>query len=138
MPPPVTVDNVVASLSRLTLEDLPATAPLAERISSPIVEEHVQTEQRPKNKKPRTRRGKKAKKEAVHPAPINPSIEGNIVVFPEVPVSNEEQLCAYQRYELTYKPQMDFSNPINKNGEHMFVQPVLNHNNPYNRNEVNP
>ena len=132
------VDNVVASSSCLTLEDLPATAPLGECISSPIVEECVQSEQHPKNKKPRTRRGKKARKEAVHPAPINPSIEGNVVVFPEVPVSNQEQLCAYQRYELTYKPQMDFSNPIDENGEHMFVQPVLNHSNPYNGNEVNP
>ena len=64
------VDNVVVSLSCLTLEDLPATAPLAECISSPIIEERVQTEQHPKNRKIRTRRGKKAKKEAVHPAPI--------------------------------------------------------------------
>src|ERR1700761_2680806 len=123
------VDNVVASSSRLTLEDLPATAPLVERISSPIVEEHVQPEQRPKNKKPRTRRGKKAKKEAVHPAPIDPSIEGNIVVFPEVPVSEANRVFLYTQYKLRHLPQMDFSNPIDKNGEHMFVPPVLNHNN---------
>ena len=52
MSPSVTVDNVVASSSHLTLEDLPATAPLAECISTPIVEERVQIEQHPKNKKP--------------------------------------------------------------------------------------
>ena len=98
----MTVDNVVASSSHLTLEDLPATAPLVECISTPIVEEHVQTEQHPKNKKPRTRRGKKAKKEAVHPAPIDPSIEGNIVVFPEVPVSETARAILYQHYELTH------------------------------------
>ena len=33
---------------------------------------------------------------------------------------------------------MDFTNPIDGNGEHMFVPPVLNHNNPHNGNEVNP
>ena len=138
---PVTTDgNVVASSSCLTLEDLPATAPLAECIASPIIEERVQPKQRPKNKKLRTRHGKKAKKEAVHPAPIDPSIEGNVVVFPEVPVSKSD--CAFlytcTQYELNNSPQMDFSNPINENGEHMFVPPVLNHNNPHSGNEVNP
>ena len=77
----------------MTLEDLPATAPLVECIASPIIEECVQTEQRSKNKKNRTKRGKKAKKEADHPAPIDPSIEGNVVVFPEVPVSESD--CAF-------------------------------------------
>ena len=140
VPQPVTpiVDNVVVSSSCLTLEDLPAIAPLRERISSPIIEEHVQTEQRPKNRKTRTRRSKKAKNEAVHPAPIDPSIEGNIVVFPEVPVSRSDCTLLYTQYELKYSPQMDFSNPINENGEHMFVPPVLNHNNPHSGNEVNP
>ena len=32
---------------------------------------------------------------------------------------------------------MNFTNPIDKNSEHMFVPPVLNHNNPHNRNGVN-
>ena len=132
------VENVVASSSCLTLEDLPATAPLAEHIASPIVEEHVQTEQHPKNKKNRTRRGKKAKKEAVHPAPIDPSIEGNIWVFPKEPVSESDCAFLYMQYELNHSPQMDLSNPINKNSKHMFVPPVLNHNNPHSRNEVNP
>ena len=136
--PVTTVNNVVASSSRLTLEDLPATAPLVERITSPVIEEHVQLEQRPKNRKTRTRRAKKAKKEAVHPAPIDPSIKGNVRVFPEVSVSEQAHAQLYAHYELTHQPQMDFSNPTNENGQHMFVQPVLNHNNSHNGNEVNP
>ena len=136
---PVTiVGNAVASSSRLTLEDLPATAPLVERIASPIIEERVQPEQCPQNKKNRTRHGKKAKKEAVHPAPIDPSIERNVVVFPEVPVSESDCAFLYMQYELNNSPQMDFSNPIDENSEHMFVPPVLNHNNPHSGNEVNP
>ena len=86
----------------------------------------------------RANKAKKAKKEAVHPAPVDPSIEGNVQVFPEVSVSETAHACAYQHYELTHKPQMDFRNPTDKNSEHMFVQPVLNHNNPHNGNEVNP
>ena len=73
----------------------------------------------------------------MHPAPIDP-LAGNIQVFPEVPVS--EHTCAqlYVDYELIHKPQVNFSNPIDENGEHLFVQPVLNHYNPHNGNEVNP
>ena len=131
------VENVVASSSRMTLEDIPATVPLVEHISTPTVDEHAQYEQHIKNRGTRTRKAKKAKKAAVHPALVNP-LAGNVWVFPEVPVSEQAHAQLYAHYELTHKPQMNFSNPTDENGEQMFVLPVLNHNNPHNGNEVNP
>ena len=85
------VENVVASSSQMTLEDIPATVYLVECISTPTIEECAQYEQHIKNRRARTRKAKKAKKAAVHPAPVDP-LAGNIQVFPEVPVS--EQACA--------------------------------------------
>ena len=131
------VENVVASLSHMTLEDIPATVPLVECISTPTIEECAQYEQHIKNRRARTRKAKKAKKAAVHPAPVDP-LAGNVQVFPEVPASEQARAQLYVHYELTHKPQMNFVNPTDENGEHMFVQSVLNHNNPHNGNEVNP
>ena len=131
------VNNVVASLSCMTLEDIPATVPLVEHISTPTIEECAQYEQCIKNRRARTRKAKKAKKAAVHPAPVDPSAR-SIRVFPEVPVSEHAHAQLYAHYELTHKPQMNFSNPTDEYGKHLFVQPVLNHNNPHARNEVNP
>ena len=74
----------------------------------------------------------------MHPAPVNPFIKGNIQVFPEVSVSEKAHAQLYQHFELTHKPQMNFSNPINENSKQMFVPPVLNHSSPHNGNEVNP
>ena len=108
-----------------------------EHISTPTIEEHAQYEQRIKNRRTRTRQAKKAKKAAVHPALVDP-LAGNIQVFPEVPVSEHTHAQLYAHYELTHKPQINFSNPTDENSKHMFVQPVLNHNNPHNGNEVNP
>ena len=131
------VDNVVASSSCMTLEDIPATVPLVEHISTPTIEERTQYEQHIKNRRTRTRKAKKVKKAAVHPALVDPLV-GNVWVFPEVPVSEQAHAQLYVHYEPTHKPQMNFSNPTDENSEHMFVSPVLNHNNPHNRNEVNP
>ena len=71
------MDNVVASSSHMTLEDIPVTVPLVECIGTPTIEERAQYEQRIKNRRARTRKAKKAKKAAVHPAPVDPLV-GNI------------------------------------------------------------
>jgi hypothetical protein len=68
----------------------------------------------------------------VHPTPVDPDM-GNVRIFPE-----QARICQlYNNYELT-APKSDFSNLLAENGETLFREPVQNHENPYNLNEVNP
>jgi hypothetical protein len=74
----------------------------------------------------------KGKKDSVHPTPINPDL-GNIRIF-----LDQARFCdLYNDYKLT-APKSDFSNLLAENSETLFREPVQNHENPYNLNEVNP
>ena len=108
----------VASGSNITLEDLPTGPSLEERIFSPPVERR-ETPLRTMEKKKRVRKPKKGKKE-----------QGT---FPKA-VSRAQ---LYLEYELN-SSQPNFENPVAENGAPLFVEPVQNHNNPYNDNKVNP
>jgi hypothetical protein len=125
----VITDNAVASGSSVTLNDLPAR-PLVERLTTPPPSE-VEPPLPPKKVCKRAHKNK-GKKDSVHPTPIDPNM-GNVRIFPE-----QARICQlYNNYELT-APKSDFSNPIAENGETLFREPVQNHENPYNLNEVNP
>ena len=71
------IDNAVASSSRVTL-DLPL-APLLERIAMPTPAERAQFYAHQKAKR-KTCRGKKAKKDSVHLAPLDPSQKGKNII----------------------------------------------------------
>ena len=72
------VDNVVASSSCQTLD--PSPAPLLEHIATPIPAERAAFDARQKAKK-QTCRGKKAKKDLVHPTPLDPSQKGKMLSY---------------------------------------------------------
>jgi hypothetical protein len=56
----------------------------------------------------------------------------NVRIFPD-----QARICdLYNDYELT-APKSNFSNPLAENDETLFREPVQNHENPYNLNEVN-
>jgi hypothetical protein len=125
----VIADNAIASGSSTTLENLPA-CPLVERLTTPPPSE-VEPPLPPKKVRKRARKNK-GKKDNVHPTPVAPDM-GNVRIFPE-----QARLCQlYDNYELT-APKSDFSNPLSENDETLFREPVQNHKNPYNLNEVNP
>jgi hypothetical protein len=125
----VITDNAVASGSSRTLNDLPAH-PLLERLTTPPPSE-VEPPLPPKKVRKRAHKNK-GKKDSVHPTLVDPDM-GNIRIFLE-----QARICQlYDNYELT-APKSDFSNPLAENGETLFREPVQNHENPYNLNEVNP
>jgi gag-polypeptide of LTR copia-type len=125
----VITDNAVASGSSTTLEDLPA-CPLLERLTTPPPSE-VEPLLPPKKVRKRARKNK-GKKDSVHSTPVDPDM-GNVRIFPD-----QARVCdLYNDYELT-APKSNFSNPLAENGETLFQEPVQNHENPYNLNEVNP
>jgi hypothetical protein len=125
----VITDNAVASGSSTTLNELPAR-PLVERLTTPPPSE-VEPPLPPKKVHKRACKNK-GKKDSVHPDPVDPNL-GNIRIFPE-----QARVCnLYNDYKLTV-PKSDFSNPLAENGETLFREPVQNHENPYNLNEVNP
>ena len=72
------VNNAVASSSRQTL-DLPL-APLLEHIAMPTPAERAEFDACQKAKR-KTRQGKKAKKDSVHPAPLDLSQKGKTLLF---------------------------------------------------------
>jgi hypothetical protein len=124
----VITDNAVASGSSTTLDDLPAR-PLVERLTTPPPEVEPPLPLKKVHKRARKNKGKK---DSVHPTPVDPNM-GNVRIFPE-----QARLCQlYDNYELT-APKSNFSNPLAENGETLFREPVQNHENPYNLNEVNP
>ena len=110
----------VASGSNITLEDIPAGPSLEERLSSPPVERR-ETPLCTTEKKKRVRKPKKGKKEQE--------------TFPEA-VSDRQWL--YEAHERLIKPQPNFENPVAENGAPLFIEPILNHNNPHCDNKVNP
>jgi hypothetical protein len=125
----VMTDNAVASGSTTTLEDLPA-CPLLEHLTTPPPSE-VEPPLPPKKVCKRACKNK-GKKDSVHPTPVDPNM-GNVRIFPD-----QARVCdLYNDYELT-TPKSNFSNPLAENGETLFREPVQNHENPYNLNEVNP
>jgi hypothetical protein len=125
----VITDNAVASGSSTTLEDLPAH-PLLERLTTPPPSE-VEPLLPPKKVCKRACKNK-GKKDSVHPTPVDPNL-GNVRIF-----SEQARICdLYNDYKLT-APKSDFSNLLAENGETLFREPVQNHENPYNLNEVNP
>jgi hypothetical protein len=112
----VITDNAIASGSSITLEDLPARS-LIERLTTPPSE--VEPSLSPKKVCKRVHKNK-GKKDSVHPTPIDPNM-GNIRIFPE-----QARICdLYNDYELT-APKSNFSNPLAKNGETLFREPVQN------------
>jgi hypothetical protein len=94
--------NAIAFGSSVTLEDLPH--PLQERLTTLP----TQIEQVVLPVKKVRKRIRKSKPESVHPLPMDPTITGNVCVFPEA----------------------NFSNSIAENGEPLFKPPVHNHNGP--------
>jgi hypothetical protein len=125
----VITDNAVASRSSTTLDNLPA-CPLVEHLTTPPPSE-VEPPLPPKKVRKRAHKNK-GKKDSVHPIPIDPTL-GNVRIFLE-----QARICnLYNDYELT-APKSDFSNPLAKNGETLFREPVQNHENPFNLNEGNP
>ena len=109
----------VTSGSNITLEDLPAGPSLEDRLSSPLVE-CQETPLHTTEKKKRVRKPKKDKKEQKN--------------FPKA--VSKTQL--YLEYEALNNTQPNFGNLVAKNGAPLFVEPVQNHNNPFNNNKVNP
>ena len=67
----------------------------------------------------------------MHLPPPNGITLGNVKVFPET-VSK----CAllYEEFEALMTTQSDYRNPVAENGAPLFVEPVQNHNNPFNNN----
>ena len=104
------IDNAVASSSCVTL-DLPL-APLLERIVMPTLAERPQFDACQKAKR-KPRRSKKAKKDLVHMAPLDPSLKGkNVIVFADAEVLNKE-----------------VSNPIDaESGENLFIPDLQGYN----------
>jgi hypothetical protein len=125
----VITDNAVAFGSSTTLNDLPAR-PLVEHLTTPPPSEVEPP--LPLKMVCKRARENKGKKDSVHPTPVDPNM-GNVRIFPD-----QARICdLYNDYELTV-PKSDFSNPLAENGETLFWEPVQNHENPYNLNEVNP
>ena len=82
------VDNAVASSSCQTLD--PPPAPLLECIAMPTLAEQAEFDAHQKAKR-KTHQGKKAKKDSVHLAPLDPSLKGkNIIFFADVEIPNKE------------------------------------------------
>jgi hypothetical protein len=125
----VIADNAVASGNSTTLNDPPAH-PLVERLTTPPPSE-VEPPLPPKKVCKRACKNK-GKKDSVHPTSVAPNM-GNVRIF-----LDQARICdLYNDYELT-APKSNFSNPLAENGETLFREPVQNHENPYNLNEVNP
>ena len=83
------VDNAVVSSSHVTLD--PSPAPLLECIATPTLAERAEFDACQKAKR-KTRWGnKKAKKDLVHLAPLDPSLKGkNVIVFADAEIPNKE------------------------------------------------
>ena len=110
----------VTSGSNITLEDLLTGPSSEERLSFPPVERR-ETSLCTMEKKKRVRKPKKGKKEQGSPSDT---------------VSDRQQL--YEAHERLITTQPNFGNPVAKNSAPLFVEPVQNHNNPFNDNKVNP
>jgi hypothetical protein len=124
----VITDNAVASRILITFDDLPARS-LQECLTTPPSEVEPPL---PPNKVCKRVCKNKGKKDSIRPAPVDPDME-NIRIFPD-----QARVCnLYNDYKLT-APKSDFSNPLAENGKTLFREPVQNHENPYNLNEVNP
>ena len=109
------IKNAVASLSRQTLD--PPPAPLLECIATPTPANYAEHAAHEKAKRKRTCQGKKAKKDLVHMAPLDPFLKGkNIMVFGDAEIPRDEIV----------------SNPIAESGETLFIpdpQDCYNHDN---------
>ena len=104
------IDNAVASSSCGTLD--PPLAPLLECIAMPTLAEQAEFDARQKAKR-KTRQSKKAKKDLVHMAPLDPSLKGkNVIVFADTGI-----------------PDKEVSNPIDaESGESLFIPDLQGYN----------
>ena len=83
------IDNAVASSSRVTL-DLPP-APLLECIATPTPAERAEFDACQKAKRKTHQGNKKAKKDLVHSAPLDPSLKGkNVMIFGDNEIPKED------------------------------------------------
>ena len=82
------IDNVVASSSHVTLD--PLLAPLLECIATPTPAEQAEFDAYQKAKRKTCQGNKKAKKDLVHLAPLDPSLKGkNVIVFTNAKIPDE-------------------------------------------------